>query len=123
MRLHLTLPFPPSANRYWRTVRNHPVVSAEAKRYREDVRQLIEETGAMAQGFGKSRVAMRVTFHAPDARRRDLDNYIKQPLDAMTLAGVFDDDSQVDDLRITRGPVEAPGRVEVVIEPVDTSGR
>ena len=36
----------------------------------------------------------------PDNRRRDLDNLFKAPLDACTHAGVWEDDSNIVDLRI-----------------------
>jgi crossover junction endodeoxyribonuclease RusA len=36
----------------------------------------------------------------PDQRRRDLDNLLKATLDGLAHAGVFEDDSQIVDLRI-----------------------
>ena len=37
-------------------------------------------------------------------RRRDLDNILKSLLDSLTHAGVWEDDSQITDLRIRKGP-------------------
>ena len=61
----------------------------------------------------------------PDRRKRDLDNLHKGILDGLTHAGVWKDDSQIDDLRIYRCRaatgelvIEKPGRVVVTIEAI-----
>lgn len=51
---------------------------------------------------------VEVILYPPDARRRDLDNYMKCLLDALTHAGVWEDDSQIDQLCIFRGQKKAP---------------
>jgi len=56
---------------------------------------------------------MTVTLHPPDRRRRDLDNAMKALLDSLEHAGVYDDDSQIDDLRIVRGGI-VPGGACVI---------
>jgi Holliday junction resolvase RusA-like endonuclease len=43
-----------------------------------------------------------VEVYVPDRRKRDLDNLHKGILDSLTHAGVWGDDSQIDDLRIYR---------------------
>ena len=57
-----------------------------------------------------------LTLHPPTRARRDLANFEKAPVDALVFAGVFADDSQIDDLRLVRGSVEKPGRVVVRLE-------
>ena len=52
---------------------------------------------------------MTVTLHPPDHRRRDLDNSMKGLLDALEHAGVYADDSQIDELKIVRGDVMPGG--------------
>lgn len=52
------------------------------------------------------RMKVALVLSPPDKRKRDLDNYLKATLDAMTHAGVFVDDSQIDALSIERGEVE-----------------
>jgi len=56
--------------------------------------------------------------NAPDKRRRDLDNLPKALLDGLTHSGIWDDDSQIDDLRIMRGEIVKGGSVTVVIDEV-----
>jgi len=52
----------------------------------------------------------------PDRRRRDLDNLLKSLLDAITHAGIWDDDSQVKHLEIREFGREPPdGRIFVEI--------
>jgi crossover junction endodeoxyribonuclease RusA len=61
-------------------------------------------------------LAVHITACPPDNRRRDLDNLLKATLDAMQHAGLYDDDSQIDSLKITRGPVEKPGCLRITLE-------
>ena len=82
----LVLPWPPSVNRMWRTVRlagsQRTLLSAEARRYREAARV------ACAAGQGPLTGRLRVTLYAcpPDRRRRDLDNLQKAVLDEIEQA-------------------------------------
>lgn len=116
--LSIALPYPPSANRYWRAItvagRARVVLSREAKAYREIVAETIDRH-LDPLPFVKP-VAVGLTAYAPDRRRRDLDNVPKVMLDALTHAEVWDDDALIDDLRIIRGPVEPDRpRVELAV--------
>lgn len=63
-----------------------------------------------------SGVAVSVTLHAPDKRRRDLDNFGgKALLDALTHAGVWLDDSQVRRLSMEWGENVRCGKAVVQI--------
>lgn len=57
------------------------------------------------------RVGVSVVLHFADKRRRDLDNCLKGFLDAMTHAGVWEDDSQIDKLHIVRAEPSKPGKL------------
>jgi crossover junction endodeoxyribonuclease RusA len=58
---------------------------------------------------------------SPDRRKRDLSNLIKAMEDAMTQAGVWGDDSQIDYLTIIRLAVASDGigSVHATVETID----
>lgn len=118
--LRYTLPFPPTVNTYWRRVGNKTILSADARKYRDDV---VERVMLQRQGdntFGSDeRLAVGIRVYPPDKRRRDLDNLPKGVLDALKYAGVYGDDSQIDQLMITREESEVlAGIVVVWVEPI-----
>lgn len=51
----------------------------------------------------------------PDRRVRDLDNLPKAVLDAITAAGVWDDDGQIDFLSVKRCGIKKGGKIVVEI--------
>ncbi len=109
----LTLPWPPTVNHYWRNVSGRTLISRKGREYREAVGWAVR--AAKASPWPESaRLCVAIEAQAPDKRRRDLDNLPKSVLDALTDAGVWADDSQIDDLRIWRGPVGA-GQIVVTI--------
>jgi crossover junction endodeoxyribonuclease RusA len=97
MILTLKLPWPPSTNRYYRVVNNRAILSKEAREYRARV---IEQFGTNSPLAGSIGIVIYAT--PPNRVRRDLDNMLKQPLDALQHAGVYTDDSQIDQLMIRR---------------------
>lgn len=117
--IRLTLPVPPSGNRYWRHVvmgkpgkqRVTVLLSKEARDYREVVAKHI-----MAARCPKvcGRLRVRALYRFGDRKHRDLDNFWKQLGDALAHAGVYGDDCQIDDVRLIRGDVGA-GVVEIEI--------
>ena len=88
--LVLTLPWPPSVNRYWRTFRGRMLISRDGREYRKAVCALLGKRLALPGPLGVEIIAFR-----PDRRRRDLDNLLKAPLDSLTSAGIWHDDSQI----------------------------
>ncbi len=114
--IRLTLPYPPSMNRLWRNVAGRTLLSAHGRSYRAAVGQVA--LVARPVRFGGQRVLVSIRAWMPDARRRDLDNTLKAALDGLTHAGVYDDDSQIDELRITRAGIDrANPRLDVEITP------
>lgn len=114
--LEFTLPFPPSVNHYWRNFRGRMVIGARGRAYRKAAIEAIGDQGVPLDGIGGP-LKVELLAHPPDRRRRDLDNLQKALLDAVVAAGVIEDDSNIDDLRVIRGPVFPGGKVEVVIRP------
>lgn len=96
--VRLKLPYPVSANRYWRIWRNKAVRSAEATAYKSVVRRIAQEAGVMPSE-GSVAVCLRLI---PKANKDgsanktviDLDNALKVTLDA--LQGIaYHNDRQV----------------------------
>jgi len=94
----LTLPWPPSVNKYWRTFQGRMIISAEGRSYRKAVAdQVLIQRGAKHY---TGKLCVEIEAYRPDKRRRDLDNLLKAVLDGCTHAGVWEDDSNIVDLRI-----------------------
>jgi crossover junction endodeoxyribonuclease RusA len=96
--IELTLPWPPSVNRYWRTFQGRMIISAEGRAYREAVADHVLKQRGAKNLAGK--LVVEIEAWRPDNRRRDLDNLLKAALDGCTNAGVWEDDSNIVDLRI-----------------------
>lgn len=92
--MKLILPWPPSVNRYWRMVNGRMLIAASGRKYRESM-------PIMAR-LGASPVELSILAYYPDMRRRDIDNLLKAPLDALTYAGLWEDDSQIQALSIRK---------------------
>lgn len=117
-RLILTLPYPPSANHYWRKTKQGRVyVSEDAKEYRALVADLFEFQGRkICEPFaGAVSVTYRVYF--PTAAG-DLSNSFKVLDDALNKLA-WDDDRQIVHGEQSRLISRKRPRVEVVIEEVE----
>lgn len=101
------LPYPPSANRYWRKARGMVYVSAEAKAYKKAVSSSMPKTPFAGP------VSVTIDVYRP-ARRGDLDNCIKILLDS--LNGIaYADDQQIIEIHAERFEDKKNPRVEVTI--------
>lgn len=94
------LPWPPSDNHYYTVARGRKILATKGRLYREVVRaRAFDEKWP---NFNRARVAVEFEVWMPDKRRRDIANILKAACDSLTYAGVWHDDSQIDDLRIYR---------------------
>ncbi len=107
----ITLPYPPSANTYWRVFQGRTRVSPEARAYKLNVARL-GKVLKLTPISGP--VVMRVDIYRP-LKRGDLSNRIKVLEDA--LEGVcFEDDSQVVRIVANRFDDKANPRAVVTVE-------
>ncbi len=111
----ITLPFPPSVNGYWRTVNNRQIISKRGREYRELAIQYIEGAALYNEKL-PYRLAVSVTLNPPTLRRFDIDNFVKAPFDALTHAGFWLDDEQIDVLTIRKGEKVKGGNVKIKVE-------
>ncbi|WP_407538896.1 RusA family crossover junction endodeoxyribonuclease [Deinococcus radiomollis] len=126
--LCFTLPYPPSLNSIWRsvvlTIKGKPQVrvllSEKGREYRRSVINQVRQAGNPTTPTG-ARLALHLHACPPDKRARDLSNLPKALEDALTHAGVWADDSLIDQLTVERGPVVKGGRVAVTITPLDAT--
>lgn len=109
----LFLPFPPTVNNYYRHHKYGIYISKKGKLFRELVCDSINEQ--LPNVELDNRLKVSITLHPPDKRKRDIDNYNKSLLDAITQAGLWGDDSQIDQLFNYRGEIIKKGLVHLTI--------
>lgn len=122
--MELTLPFPPSVNHYYRTFHGRTLISRAGREYRRAICGLLARSPGLGGSDwvrkppGGGRIALAMDAFPPDRRRRDLDNLLKCTQDSLAHAGVYDDDSQIDLLTVTRRETVRHGSVVVQIVPM-----
>lgn len=120
--MKLMLPFPPSVNTYWRAPNKGPLagrhlISAKGRAYQSEACAAIIEQLRRLPKPSSAPAAVEIVLFPPDARRRDIDNYNKALFDALTHAGIWEDDSQIKRMLVEWGPVLKGGRVDITITP------
>jgi len=117
--LTLELPYPPSANTYYRRLGFRTLISREGRAYRQAVCAILRRAGVRPLD---GTLAVGIDLYPPDRRVRDVDNAQKAMLDALQHGGAFRDDSQVKKLlTIMREIVVPGGRAVVVVAPLEPS--
>ena len=138
----LTLPYPISANRYWRTFMPRgfkaPVttLSDEAKQYKSNVAAIIRAAGIIEPIRGRVSVSYTLFPERPqdwarraaknpecwddDVRCIDLDNAQKVLLDSLKGL-VFDDDKWVREIIAKRAEPDGKARLVVIVKEIITT--
>lgn len=108
-----TLPYPPSANRYWRHSNGRTYRSEHARSYITDV---VFEAARQRVRCISGPVSVTLRFYRP-LRSGDLDNRIKVLLDALNKIA-YDDDADIVELHAYRYDDKLNPRVEVEVRGV-----
>lgn len=100
------MPFPPSVNGYWRNIviqgRSRTVISKQGRTFRENTIAAIGITHCRSQPL-TGRLRVHIELYPPCRRKRDVDNFLKGLLDAITHSGhIWEDDEQIDELTVIR---------------------
>jgi len=112
--LYIELPFPPTVNSYYSKTQRGIYISKKGRAFRDQCAECCVEQNAYNLLLS-GRLTMDVILYPLDVRRRDLDNYMKGLLDALTISKVWEDDEQVDNLIIHRGIKVKGGKCAVRI--------
>ena len=80
--------------------------------FRADVAKLCRQHGCTLQ---TGKLAMFIIAFPPDKRKRDLDNLVKATQDALQHAGCYENDCDIDGLRVDRGDIIKGGKIKVII--------
>ena len=98
--VELTLPWPPSINRYWRRRGSQYFISNEGQLFRKNVILLCKEIPVK---FDKNdKLFIDIKASPPDRRRRDIDNILKAIMDSLQHAEMYHDDNQINKIHIER---------------------
>lgn len=108
----LYLPFPPTINSYYKMTRmGQRYLDKSVREFRQKVADTVNEQAPGLCLYDP--LFMEVYLFMPDKRKRDVDNYMKGLLDALTEAGLWEDDSLIDQLHIYRGEIVKGGLVKI----------
>jgi crossover junction endodeoxyribonuclease RusA len=88
----------------------------KGREYKKSVCEIVAEFYPIK--FGICPVKVHIDYWPATRRKDDLDNRFKAILDSLTAAGVWDDDSQIDELSISRKSIMKGGRIIVTIEAI-----
>ena len=106
-----SLPYPPTVNHYHQPVRQgrgvRIIKGAKARAYQADAIAAIVAAGLDAECIDGP-VRITITLNPPTLARYDVDGRPKGILDAITAAGFWLDDSQVQSMTVEKG-VKAKG--------------
>jgi crossover junction endodeoxyribonuclease RusA len=103
------LPVPPTVNNYYVKTKRGVFISQKGRKFRAEVEEAVNEQ--LPGVFIDDRMLVEVVFYFPDKRTRDLGNYDKALMDALTECGLWEDDSLIDQQFFYRGELHKGGLV------------
>lgn len=116
----ITIPYPVSTNRYYRTFRNITTISKEGRLFKGEVR-LVNHKIKPVDGD----VMLDITLHPKQTKGGkmykvviDLDNCLKCILDSL-IGVVYHDDKQVKELRVRYGDAVVGGGATIIVNKIE----
>lgn len=114
MHYELYLPFPPTVNNYYKKSKaGGRYISEKGRKFRAMVEECIIEQ--LPGEHITDKMLVEIVLFPPDRRQRDVDNYNKALLDAITEGKLWEDDKLIDQLFNYRGKVTSGGQTFVRI--------
>ncbi|HCT2305027.1 TPA: RusA family crossover junction endodeoxyribonuclease [Proteus mirabilis] len=114
---HFKLPWPPTNNTLFSVVNGRKIKSKKGRIFTEAVINQITKANQQLNLSGKLKI--KIVANPPDLRKRDLDNLLKAPLDALTQSGVIADDSMFRSMSIDFGEKVKGGSLDITIWEID----
>ncbi len=112
----LRLPLAPTINHYYGQHGVRKYIKKAGLEYRKAVAEIVAQAGHKTL---EGRICIYISVYPANRIRNDLDNRLKATNDALTHAGIWIDDSQIDELHIVRREVIKGGQMDVVIFEID----
>lgn len=112
------MPWPPTVNHYHQPVRMgrgvRIIKGKKAKEYAKLAASELDKLGMTGECLTE-RLSVSLKLNPPTLRKYDVDNRPKGVMDALTEAGFWLDDEQVDRLVLTKGEKIKGGSVDVMV--------
>ena len=121
MVYEFTFENPNSLNNHWVKSKHGVYLSVKGREFRSHVIKVVTDAGHYNLKL-TGRLKYSAVYYPPDSRKRDLDNFCsKAVFDALTHAGLYEDDCQIDDVHYTRGEKQADkvAKIKIKIEEID----
>ena len=122
MSITLAIMWPPSVNHEWMKARGRIILTPKGRTYRAYVAGKIlamRAHGVLPKASLTGDLAVAMELYPPDRRRRDVDNYSKAVLDALTHTHLWRDDSQIKRQTVTVREPKAGGQVVLTISALE----